>query len=338
MTHNQRAAVRRVGQGLGAAAAAVTIGLLAAGPASAAETPTAQVDGGILTVTGTSAADRIALRLQTGAANVLEVDFGDDGTAEFSLDRTTFTQAVVLGLKGNDEIRVDQTNGPFADEALVIDGGQGDDVLNGGDGAETFLGRGGNDTADGNRGDDTGIMGSGDDTFRWDPGDGSDRVEGERGFDTLDFNGAGAAENMSLSANGQRSLFLRDVANIRMDMGQVERLDLTALAGIDTFTLNNMSGTDFRQADVDLSGPAGGPDGAADIVTVNGTARGDEIAVTTDGINVDVAGLKTGLHLTGSEAADTLQVNSLDGDDDVSVDDAVSAVITPSVDLGADQS
>ena len=39
---------------------------------------------------------------------------------------------------------------------------------------------------------------------------------------------------MSLTPNGERALFLRDVANIRMDMDNVERLDLTALAGTDT--------------------------------------------------------------------------------------------------------
>ena len=182
-------------------------------------------------------------------------------------------------------------------------------------------------------------MGSGDDSFRWDPGDGSDVVEGERGFDTLDFNGANGAagENMRLSANGERSLFERDVANIRMDMDDVERLDLTTLGLADTFTLENMSGTDFKQADVDLSGSAGGPDGQADIVTVNGTARGDEIAVTADGTRVDVDGLKVELSLIGTEVADSLRINGLAGDDAISVAEAVRPLITAAIDLGADE-
>ena len=46
---------------------------------------------------------------------------------------------------------------------------------------------------------------------------------------------------MSLSANGRRTLFLRDVANIRMDMDDVERLDLTALGGADTMIVRDMS-------------------------------------------------------------------------------------------------
>ena len=163
-----------------------------------------------------------------------------------------------------------------------------------------FLGGNGADTVDGNRGNDTAYLGNGRDSFRWDPGDGSDIVEGQNGTDTLDFNGAAANEIMSLSPNGTRSLFLRDVANIRMDMDDVERLDLTALGGVDTVTVDDMSGTDFRRADVDLSGPAGGGDAAADVVNVNGTAGADRIRVVTEAARVDVKGLRQG---SGSPAA-----------------------------------
>lgn len=142
---------------------------------------------------------------------------------------------------------------------------------------------------------------------------------------------------MSLSPNGQRSLFLRDAGNIRMDMDGVERLDLAALGGPDTFTVQDMSGTDFRRADVDLSGPAGGPDGQADIVTVNGTERADRIDVEADGARVDVEGLETEVRITGSETSDRLEVNSRGGNDDVDVDPAVTALIGVAVDLGAGQ-
>src|SRR3954453_11258647 len=39
---------------------------------------------GVLTIEGTEASDRIALRLQAGDAGVLQVDVGDDGSADFS--------------------------------------------------------------------------------------------------------------------------------------------------------------------------------------------------------------------------------------------------------------
>ncbi len=45
------------------------------------------------------------------------------------------------------------------------------------------------------------MLGNGDDVFIWDPGDGSDVVEGQKGFDTMVFNGAAAAEHFDLIAN-----------------------------------------------------------------------------------------------------------------------------------------
>ena len=101
-----------------------------------------------------------------------------------------------------------------------------------------------------------------------------------------------------------RALFLRDVANIRMDMDNVERLDLTALGGADTITIEDMTGTDFRQADVDLSGPTGGPDGEADIVTVNGPG-GPTTSTSWPKRRVDIEGLQTETHIPGSELIDT---------------------------------
>jgi hypothetical protein len=190
---------------------------------------------------------------------------------------------------------------------------------------------------DGNRGNDTGILGSGQDSFRWDPGDGSDVVEGESGTDTLDFNGAAGVENMRLSPNGERSVFLRDAGNIRMDMGGVERLDLTTLGGVDTVTVDDMTGTDFRQADIDLSAPTGGGDGVSDTVTVTGTDRADRIDVSANGGVVDVAGLRTTVDVAGGEAIDLLQVNALGGNDDVDVDQAALDLIAVIVDLGSGQ-
>jgi hypothetical protein len=132
---------------------------------------------------------------------------------------------------------------------------------------------------------------------------------------------------MSLAPNGARTLFLRDVANIRMDMDGVEALDLTALGGTDAVTVEDMSGTDFRLASVDLSAPTGGPDLAADTVTVNGSDDDDEIAVDA-GAGVEVTGLRTTTSIAGSELADQLIVNGQAGDDTIDVDPAVNALIS----------
>jgi Ca2+-binding RTX toxin-like protein len=332
-THSR--AARRLA--VAAGAAAVAAAAIATGPAAAGAPRTARVVDDTLIVKGSRDDDRIALRLAAGNPATLEVDFDDDGTPDRSFDRATFTKIKVVGYRGDDRIRIDQVNGAFADEAVTMYGGSGDDTLEGGDGNEKYFGGRGDDFVDGNRGADTAWQGSGDDIFRWDPGDGSDVVNGQQGYDTLDFNGADAAEVMSLSPDGRRSIFLRDLGNIRMDMSDVEKLDLTALGGTDTITIDDMSGTGFKLAKVDLSATAGGPDGAADVVNVNGTARADNVDLETERGYVVAEGLRPKTLIKGSELLDRIQVNTLDGNDDVDVDGTVFALIDIGVDLGPGQ-
>ena len=95
-------------------------------------------------------------------------------------------------------------------------------------------------------------MGAGDDTFVWNPGDGSDIVEGQAGTDTMQFNGANINEKIDLSANGGRARFTRDVANITMDLNDVESINFNALGGADTITVNDLTGTDVTEVNLDL--------------------------------------------------------------------------------------
>jgi len=318
-----------------AATAAVAVTMATMG--SAAATPPAgssSVANDTLTVTGTRGADQVALRLAPGDPSTLQIDLDDDGSADESFGRSTFSRIDVRLLTGDDRFRIDQVNGTFADEALTVDAGRGDDRVATGDGNDLVLGGNGDDTVDGNRGVDTAVLGSGDDRFIWDAGDGSDVVDGGFGSDTLEFNGAPGAEAMSLSANGRSSVFLRDPGLIRMDMHDVEILDLAALGGLDTVAVNDLSQSTFRQANIDL----GGADGQPDRVTVDGSEAADQITIGADHAHVDVDGLTAGIRLSGSEAAlDRLQVNARGGDDTVDVAAEADALIGISVDLGPGQ-
>src|SRR2546423_12838511 len=100
-------------------------------------------------------------------------------------------------------------------------------------------------------------MGAGNDTFVWNPGDGSDAVEGQAGTDTMLFNGANVNEHIDVSANGARVRFTRDVANIVMDLNDVEQIDVNTFGGVDTVTVNDMTGTGLKQTNVDLAAVAG---------------------------------------------------------------------------------
>ncbi|HEX6660227.1 MAG TPA: hypothetical protein VF065_19195 [Ilumatobacter sp.] len=276
---------------------------------------------GVLTVKGTEASDRIALRLQAGNPGILQVDVGDDGSADFSFERKEIAEIAVEARPGDDLVRIDDSNGPFTDSvATTLDGGAGSDILGGGAGAESLIGGDGNDAIDGNGGADTGLMGAGDDTFVWDPGDGSDVVEGQDGADTMLFNGAGGAEQVDLSANGTRLRFFRTQGAITMDTAGVERVDFNALGGADLVTVNDLSGTDVTDVRLDLAGTLGGGtgDGQNDRVVVKATDGDDAINVQGDAEAVKLSGLAATVAVLHSEGAnDRLEVNTLDGSDAV---------------------
>src|SRR5262249_20670082 len=212
-----------------------------------------QLERGLLSVVGTPGSDTVALRLEKGDPDTLQVDVGDDGSADFSFKRRKIAAILVATGAGDDVVRIDESNGVFNDTIpTLIAGGSGNDNLAGGSGAETFLGGSGNDVVDGNKGADTAQLGSGDDLFVWDRGDGSDVIEGQDGSDTMRFNGAAGAEQFTLSANGPRLKFFRDIGGITMDTAGVEKVDLNALGGADLVTVNDLSGTDVDNVDVDL--------------------------------------------------------------------------------------
>ena len=163
-------------------------------------------------------------------------------------------------------------------------------------------------------------MGAGDDTFVWDPGDGSDVVEGQAGADTMLFNGAAVAEQVDVSANGNRLRFFRDPGNITMDTAGVERVDFNALGGADVVTVNDLTGTDVSSRERRPRGHPGGAsgDGEADRVVVNGTDGDDTINVSGDAGGVKVSGLAATVAVLHSEAAnDRLEINTLAGRDTV---------------------
>ena len=290
------------------------------------------------TINGTGGNDTIAIAPNAGAVDVT----GLAAAVKIEHSEAANDDLNVNGLDGNDTI-----SGAVGLAALIkvgIDGGAGDDTINGGDGAELLVGGDGNDAIDGNRGDDTGLLGAGDDSFRWDPGDGSDAVEGQDGaddgVDTLLFIGAGAAENFDVSANGERVRFFRDVANITMDLNDIELIDVQALGGSDNVVLNDTIGTDLKSVALDLEAGIGGGagDGAPDFVTVNGTNNPDDIEVSATGSTVDVIGAPVAVRIDHSEAAnDKLTVNGLGGDDVVVIGREVAALIETLVDLGGDE-
>jgi hypothetical protein len=315
------------------AASLVALAILGAGADKAAASYSGTLQAGTVTLTGDSASDKLALRLRPGAPDILEADVGNDGTPDLLFDRSTFTAVNVDAGGGDDELRIDRSNGTFTDEQVTLNGGSGNDTLVGDVGNDTLIGGSGNDVADGNLGADTIRLGTGADVVSWDPGDGSDVIDGEAGADRLVFNGSAASETIALSANGSRVRLDRNIGGISLDLGGIESLGLKARGGTDAITVGDLAGTELASADVDL-----GTDGAADTVAVRGTDGPDSAAFTSSGGAIHVDGLSTDVAVTGAEPLDDVRAETLGGDDTIAsgVTTAGAATVTADGGTGVD--
>ena len=339
VNHNPRAEPG-VERRLAAAAAATALALLfllvtAPTPVGAASTVRAAVVNGTLVVSGTPSRDLITLRLSRSRPSRLQVDVGDNGSADHVFRLRSFTAISVEAGDGRDRVRIDTGNGSFTNaKSTRIQGQDGDDTLIGGTGNETLVGGRGNDVVDGNGGADTASLGGGNDTFAWDPGDGSDVVRGGAGADALVFTGSDGDEVLNVTANADRVEVTRDVGNVVMDLDAVEAIRFQTLLGNEHVTIGDVTGTDLARVDVDLAAVRGGTttDNQKDFVAVTGTAGVDTIALTASGGSISVEGLAAAVRVTHADPeGDRLDIDTLGGDDQVAVDAAVDGLVQVSV-------
>src|SRR5499426_4103822 len=261
----------------------------------------------------TAAGDNLDNTITVGrdAAGVILINGGAVPIVGGTPNVANTTQIQLSGRGGDDVITADSSS----TVPVTIDGGAGDDTITGGGGADVLYGGAGNDIVTGGRGNDTAFLGAGNDRFIWNPGDGSDVVEGQSGFDTLEFNGSNVGETIDISANGEGATLFRNVGTVTMDLDGVERIELAAKGGADNITVNDLTGTDVKQVAIDLTGNGAGDD-APDTVTVNGTGGNDRISVASNNSSVVVKGLSAQVTIDGAEASnDSLFINGLGGND-----------------------
>jgi Ca2+-binding RTX toxin-like protein len=254
---------------------------LALSPAAASAVVTTTVSDGVLTATGDTADDTIALT----APSAGQIAVGGSAFA-----RAAVSRVVLLG-------------GGGADTITVADGLRGVRVdVRGGPGADTITG------------------GASDETFLWQPGDGSDAVDGGAGDDRLDFSGANIAESLALlgTATPGQVRLTRDVASVALDLTRIEHLSIQALGGADTFA--GATGVADRLPDVTVDGGAGtdtltggdGDDtliGGPDADTLSGGDGDDRFLATP----ADAAGSTDAID--GGPGSDTLWVTGTDARD-----------------------
>jgi len=289
-------------------------------------------DGGdVVAVNGGSGADAITF-FGSGASTegvplVFTVNNGP--VARVNLQNVE-TVSVDAGA-GNDAVAIQNSSMPAS---YNVDGGIGNDTLTGGNGNDTLSGGDGNDFLDGNIGGDLLLGGAGNDTIQWDPGDGSDRVDGGAGADVMQFNGSNAGEKIDLFAQAGHLILHRDVANITMDIDNVETVNVRALGSADRLTIGDLSGTDVKQVNVDLGGFDGNPDATADVVAVNGGDGADKFVLTAINGALNVGGLSVGLNISHGEQIDRLAITAGGGADTLDASALPGAGITANFDGG----
>ncbi len=206
---------------------------------------------GVLTIVGTAQPNLIIV--SRDVAGVIRINNGVVSITGGVPTVANTTLIQIFGQAGNDQLALDEANGPLPPAHLfgeagndTLTGGSGADVLNGGTGDDTLFGRGGadsliggdnNDTVTGGDGDDTAQLGLGNDRFIWNPGDDTDVVDGGDGNDTIEVNGGNGAEVFTVTANGTRVRFDRlNPAPFSLDLGTCENLLLNANGGNDSFS------------------------------------------------------------------------------------------------------
>lgn len=252
-----------------------------------------------VTIRGTNSADVFGAAGDVGGIIV----FGLQAAVEMYFTEPGLDQLTLEALAGDDV--VDATSLEAGAIQLTITGGLGDDVMLGSEDNDLIVGGDGNDLA---------LMNAGDDTFVWSPGDDDDILEGQGGFDEMIFNGANVAEQIDIFANGGRVFFTRDVANVVMDLDDVERISFLARGGADTILVDDLSGTDAVAIEVELAEETA--IAAPDTIFVQGTAGDDVIVVFGDSTGTTVLGLSVAVDITGAAPSDDrVTINALAGDD-----------------------
>jgi Ca2+-binding RTX toxin-like protein len=236
----------------------------------------------------------------------------------------------VLNPERGEKVAIDARDGADTIDATGVIRDLIQPILKGGAGNDTIVGTPGQDTIAGGVGVDVALMGGGLDTFTWGPGEGSDIVEGGAGTDFLQMTGSGANDRFEVVPVGSRTRVTRDVEDVNLDLGGLERLDLLPGPGADEVHVADLSGTSTDHVDVNLgvarSSLAG--DQTADRVTVDGTFGNDTVTVNGAGPDVRLAGLANITTVRGTDVTlDRMHLDTKPGIDKVSVTGTTAQLI-----------
>src|SRR5262249_55302625 len=120
----------------------------------------------------------------------------------------------------------------------------------------------------------------------------------------------------------------RDVGTVVMDVNGVEDIQLNTRAGVDTVTVNDLTGTNVSKVDVDLGASVRGDNAQPDTVVINGTSGDDVITITNNNGVVTISGLAEDVTISNFEANDRIVINGLGGDDVIQASGLTGMLLT----------
>jgi Ca2+-binding RTX toxin-like protein len=225
----------------------------------------------------------------------------------------------INGNEGNDTLDASQLTAGLMKVDLF--GNIGNDRIIGSRGNDALNGWSGNDTIVGGRGVDNVLLGAGNDLFEWNAGDGSDIVDGDDNVDTLRFNGNTADETITVFTASGAARVSRGATIVEAQ--EIERLQVRALGGADSITVNDLIASPVTSVLVDLAATKGGilADKKVDTVTAFGTGNADLVGIKLSSGGIAVSGLAASLRVTHTDAKDILVIDGGAGNDVISAKD-----------------
>ena len=165
---------------------------------------------------------------------------------------------------------------------LTLDGGDGGGTLFGGPGDDVLIGGDGFDETSGGKGNDVVRMRSYFDRFTWRAGDGSDDLDGGASNDSILIQGNNAGEVFDFFRFGHSVRFVHDPNAEAVDFEDIEEVDAMSFGGADVFGIRDLAGTGVNLIDVGLDQFLGGVNGdkAADHIQLEATDGDDDLTVT----------------------------------------------------------
>ena len=288
---------------------------------------------------GGTATTKVDLFLSTAdlrVDHVTVIGTQGDNTIKATTSSTTHTvtglpaTVNVVASEQGQKVTIDAGDGKDTIDATGIAKDKLQPTLKGGAGADTVIGTSGQDQISGGVGTDVALMGGGLDTFLWAPGEGSDIVEGGAGTDFLQMNGSGGNDRFDVLPVGGRTRVTRDIENVNLDLGGVERLDILPGPGGDILRVADLSGTATDHVDFTLAVARGqiGGDDLIDRVFVDGTFGDDTINVNGAGPDVRTTGLAAITTVRGTDPElDRLHVDTKPGSDSLAVTGTTNQLI-----------